>query len=58
MNAGAGVDQRVLEGALFNAKLGLGLTKDNFSFGANYQRGEGGYGRSNNAFQAYARWLF
>lgn len=58
VNAGAGVDQRVLEGALFNAKLGLGLTKDNFSFGANYQRGEGGYGRSNNAFQAYARWLF
>lgn len=58
VNAGAGVDQRVLEGAVFNAKFGLGLQKDNFSFGANFQHGEGGYGRNNNAFQAYARWLF
>ena len=58
VNAGAGVDQRVLEGAVFNAKLGLGMQKDNFTFGANFQHGEGGFGRNNNAFQAYARWLF
>ena len=58
VNAGAGVDQTILEGAIFNAKLGLGLTKDNFSFGLNYQHGAGGFGRNNNAFQAHARWLF
>ena len=58
VNAGAGVDQTILEGAIFNAKLGLGLTKDNFSFGLNYQHGAGGFGRNNNAFQAHARWMF
>lgn len=58
VNAGAGVDQDVLEGGVFNAKIGLGVQKDNFTFGMNYQRGEGGQGRSNNAFQAYARWTF
>ena len=58
VNAGTGVDQTILEGAIFNAKLGLGLTKDNFSFGLNYQHGAGGFGRNNNAFQAHARWLF
>ena len=58
VNAGVGVDQTVLEGALFNARIGLGIQKDNFAFGLNYQHGAGGYGRNNNAFQANARWLF
>lgn len=58
VNAGAAVDQRVLEGAVFNAKIGLGMQKDNFTFGANFQHGAGGFSRNNNAFQAFARWTF
>lgn len=58
VNAGAAVDQRVLEGAVFNAKIGLGIQKDNFTFGANFQHGAGGFSRNNNAFQAFARWTF
>lgn len=58
VNHGVGVDQTILEGAIFNAKLGLGLQKDNFSFGASYMHGTGGEGRNDNAFQAYARWTF
>lgn len=58
VNAGAAVDQRVLEGAVFNAKIGLGKQKDNFTFGANFQHGAGGFSRNNNAFQAFARWTF
>ena len=58
VNAGAAVDQRVLEGSVFNAKIGLGMQKDNFTFGANFQHGAGGFSRNNNAFQAFARWTF
>ena len=58
VNAGAAVDQRVLEGAVFNAKIGLGMQKDNSTFGANFQHGAGGFSRNNNAFQAFARWTF